>query len=451
MSPASSISPPRKPVRTLAPAAPVRRARAARPAAEMPVEDDGLRRLARALMLLTVFLLGIRSTVFSGVTYGVALSLALAPLWLQALWRYWGARLLVGTGALAAVTGVWLAWAGTPARQVDHAIAAQDLALVVGAVAAVGVILWCRQIFTDTQIGVTFGLGLLANAVLNPGALTAGNPWKFGYLVPVSVLVLSLVQRSDRRGTQLLLTLLLALSCAMNDARSYFGTFLLVAVLVVWQMRPVSMSRGRAWGWTVALLGGLAVGAYYLGQSLLVDGFLGEAAQARTQEQLRASGSLILGGRPEAAASFGLLRDQPGGYGVGVVPSLHDINVAKSSMFDILSFQPDTGYVENFMFGGRFELHSTLGDLWAHFGALGVLLALIIGYHVVRGAALRITSGEASALLLFLSWWTLWNLLFSPLYSALPTLVLGLGLTLTPRGRPDPAESRPARSAGAAS
>lgn len=436
MSPSSTNSPPR---RTIGPApapASARTARDVRPTAEpsrSTFEEDGLRRIARVLMLLAVFTFGIRTTLISSLTAGTALSLALSPLWLQTLRRYWGARILMSLGVVALAIGIWLAWTAPDARTFDSYAVVEDITLLLGLMAGVGVLLWCRQVFTITQIGVVFGLGLLANSVINPGALTATNPWKFAYLVPVAVLLLSLAHRPQLRTRQLVFVVLLAMSCALNDARSYFATFLLVAALVVWQMRPTTMNRQRAWGWTAGMFAALAVGVYYLGQSLLLEGFLGEAAQTRSAEQLRTSGSLILGGRPELAATNALVRDQPFGFGVGAVPSLDDINVAKQGMFDTLSYVPDAGYVENFMFGGRLELHSTLGDFWAHFGIGGVLFCLVIAFHLVRGAAYRIGRGEASALLLFLTWWSLWNLIFSPAYSALPTLTLALGLTLLPR------------------
>lgn len=398
--------------------------------------DEGLERLLRTAMLGTLFLIGIRTTVGPGVTVGAAASILITPLWLPALRRYRGAWLLLAAAALAVLVGCWLTWIGSIERAYSRSDAVADVATLIGLIASVGVILWSRQVFTTTRIAVTVGLGMLANIVMNPGALTSTNPWKFGYLVPVAVIVLALVGRGRRVAPQLLVSLALALSCVIGDARSYFGSLVLVCVLLAWQGRPRVFTRSRAWGWTVAMFAATAFGVYQFGQALLVRGYLGDDAQARSVEQLRTSGSLILGGRPEMSAAWGLLRDQPQGYGVGVVPGSADIAVARNSMFETLGYLPDSGYVENFMFGGRFELHSTLGDLWAHFGVGGLLLGAVIAFLVIRGAARRVVDRRASALLLFLTCWTLWNLLFSPLYSALPTLILVLGLTLEPDARP---------------
>ncbi len=95
-----------------------------------------------------------------------------------------------------------------------------------------------------------------------------------------------------------------------------------------------------------------------------------------------------------------------------------------------LNYDPNNGYVERFMFGSGFELHSVIGDLWAWCGlpglALGVLLVVTLVLHLVRG----INSRTLSGLLTFLILKSLWNLFFAPFASSLSVLVLALGLML---------------------
>ena len=43
-----------------------------------------------------------------------------------------------------------------------------------------------------------------------------------------------------------------------------------------------------------------------------------------------------------------------------------------------LGYNPENGYVENFMFGGRIELHSGVMDMWAAASIPGALLLLLI-------------------------------------------------------------------------
>ena len=39
-----------------------------------------------------------------------------------------------------------------------------------------------------------------------------------------------------------------------------------------------------------------------------------------------------------------------------------------------LNYDPNNGYVEQYLFGQGYEVHSVLGDLWIHFGVAGALL-----------------------------------------------------------------------------
>ena len=129
------------------------------------------------------------------------------------------------------------------------------------------------------------------------------------------------------------------------------------------------------------------------------------------------------------AATRALLVHDPLGFGLGIVPSLADIVVAKTVM-SAINYQTDNGYVENYMFGSQFEVHSVGGDLWALFGIPGLALAAVIGIWSIRTVVVGTTHGQGSALPLFLAVVTLWNIFFSPLLTSIPTLVLALGLIL---------------------
>jgi hypothetical protein len=166
---------------------------------------------------------------------------------------------------------------------------------------------------------------------------------------------------------------------------------------------------------------------YQLGTALLLNGWLGQLTQARSAAQVEASGSLILGGRPELEATAALFRSNPWGFGAGTAPSFTDVTVAKEGMASI-NYDPNNGYVERYMFGSQFELHSVLGDLWAWFGLGGLLLGGIILVVCTRGISRQLAARTASGLTLFLVWWSLWNLAFSPVESSVPTLALAIAL-----------------------
>jgi hypothetical protein len=270
------------------------------------------------------------------------------------------------------------------------------------------------------------------------------NPWKFALAVPIAVILLSLAEAGQRRGLQFVILLALAAASAAFDSRSFFAEFLLAAVLVAWQWIPKSRTRRASALRVLALLAVVGLVLYNVGISLLVNGVLGEGAQARSVEQIDRAGNILLGARPEAGASIALFLYRPLGFGAGALANDSDIDAAKAGM-RALNYDPDNGYVENFLFGQKFELHSMLGDLWAYAGligiALGLLSAVLLVMIVTKGVAHRAIGG----LVLFLAVQSLWNTFFNPLYSSGPVLALalGLGLTLLPQRRsedePEPA------------
>jgi hypothetical protein len=410
---------------------------AVRPASRIRADGAGARPLRPSTISMeqtaaavAIFLLGLRQFLHSGATSGYAVAILLIPLWVSCLKRYRGARLLLGIGLLATLAGIVLSVYASGSFDINASDRTSSTVLLVGTLCGIGVVLWARGQLAVSTIGLWFGFGMLIGEALSADA-TSDNPWKFAYAVPVGIILLSFALRTGRRSVELAMLVILGGLSAAFDSRSYLATFLLAGMLVIWQLRPRTSSRG-SWVWTIVLIAGIGVAVYFLGTTLLVNGYLGSAAQQRSVDQIRTAGSLILGGRPELAATVALLAHRFWGYGVGVVPTDNDVLVAKAGMAK-LNYQPNNNYVEQFMFGGHIELHSTFGDLWANWGPLGLLLALTVLVQVVRAIAEQIASGAASALLLFLCFWTLWNIFFSPLFSADPTLILTMGLVLAAR------------------
>lgn len=143
--------------------------------------------------------------------------------------------------------------------------------------------------------------------------------------------------------------------------------------------------------------------------------------------QIETSGSLILGGRPEIAASAALVQDSIIGYGPGVAPNWEDVQVAKAGMITI-GYDPDNGYVNSYMFGRGFELHSVAGNLWATFGLIGLGLAALMAWQSFRSIQRGPVAGAGDALLLYLALRTLWNTFFAPWYASIPIVILLFGL-----------------------
>jgi hypothetical protein len=383
-----------------------------------------LRYAVGAVLLL---LLGMRQVVAVGVTSGIVLALALAPVWAPAFARYRGGRMLLGSATLALGSGLWLTEASSSARAVSTANLVATSALLAGIACTAGVLLWARDVMPVRHAGLWFGVGMLISGVLGPGR-SSDNPWKFALGIPIAIVVLSLVHRPRGSVLQVLALLALGGASALQDSRSYFATFLLAALLVAWQLRPTGRTKGSAAA-TVLMAGGVGLAVYQLGSSLLVQGYLGREAQERSVAQIETSGSILLGGRPELTATLALMRHQPWGFGAGAIPNPGDVLAAKAGMATI-GYLPNNGYVENYMFGGELKLHSIVGDTWAYFGFAGMLLTAVVAMLVVANLARLLAARSGSALVVFLCCYTGWNLLFSPLYSSAPTLALAVGLVL---------------------
>lgn len=404
------------------------------PAPRAPRASVGPDQLVAAGALVAV---GLDLAVVEGLRSGGLVAVALLPVWWSATRRFHGARLVLGLGAAALVSGLWLAAWRTADHVVEPFLVRSSALLLVGGLCATGLVLWARTVLTPRVAASALAVGVLLHlAVDQPNPV---NPWKHGYGFTVAVVGLALLLGPRPRAREVVLLGALAAVSAVSDSRSLFAIALLSAVLLVWQLRPTASGRRSSRLAAVAFLGAIAGCIYLAGTALLVEGYLGEEAQQRSLEQLDASGSVLLGGRPEWGAITALARHEPAGFGLGVQANLEDVMVAKAGMAR-LNYDPDNGYVENYMFGREIKLHAVVADLWVAHGlpglALGLTLAAVLAWSVITSVARR----EASGLVLFLFSLTAWNLLFSPIVTSMPVLVLTLGLALRERDgrRPDP-------------
>lgn len=381
--------------------------------------------------VIVLVLLGWRQQVYHGVTLGYIAALLLLPVWLPALRKYQGYVGVFLVAVAALLSGFVLLFFNINNHQLDNSKLIINPVLLVGMMLTVGVVLWARTLMPNMAVGISYGVGMLLG--VRGTADVHINPWKFGYSLPVIVLVLCMASLMGARGSrkarwpELVSLMILAVYSALNDSRSLFAMLSLTAVLVLWQKMPRGRSRKKALTTTVLAGTAALLVIYEIGSNLLVGGFLGVAAQQRSIAQIESAGFLLLGGRPELAASAALFRWNPFGFGVGIVPSLEDIAVAKTGMLAI-NYEPNNGYVERYMFGSQFELHSVAGDLWVYFGLIGLLLAGMMGWRLIHWILNSIVARNGSAVVLFLSIITLWNIMFSPLYSSVTIMGLALGM-----------------------
>lgn len=391
-------------------------------------ESQRTRLAGGAVAAVVLVLLAMRTEIQSGLTIGYLVVAVLTPLWIPALRHYRGARLLLVVGLFAVGSGLWLTESFTATHETSIG---QMLSLsigLLGILGGIGFVLWCRTVLSDAQVALWFGIGLLLG-VTPTSELFLTNPWKFGYSFALTLIVLALARQTGRRWLELIAVSAFTVIAAFTDARSAFAILLLTSVLVLWQMRPGHRTRTVSTAWLVLVVGVLTVVVAAIAQALILDGALGQETQLRSDAQLQTSGSLILGGRPEAAATAALMLHEPFGFGTGTVPSGEDILAAKSGLSRI-GYDPDNNYVDIYMFGGHIELHSIVGDLWAWFGLPGLLFTAVLVAVVLRGVAAGIASGTASAVAIYLVIKLFWALPFGPVYSSSSLIILGVGLVV---------------------
>lgn len=402
------------------------------PAIPLAAPPDSRRRAgARVVATVALIVIAARIQLPQGLTIGYLVAALLLPVWAPSLRRYHGGVLLMVLGAAAAVNGYILTDLARGTTHTGNGLMLQNTFVLIGTMLSIGVVLWARTIMPLWAIGLAFGIGLLLG--IDPhGLLASGNPWKFVFTIPVTVISLSLAMVRRNRPLELIIIVILSALSMVSDARSGFAILILTGVLVLWQIRPSAATRRAST--TRVLLGMLLISAvaYNVGQSLIVDGALGQATQQRTITQIDTSGSLILGGRPELAATTSLMQHFPFGFGSGTYADSTQILIAKQGMAAI-NYAPNNGYVDNFMFGTGFELHSMIGDLWANYGLGGFALAGALLWYSVRGLTHGVARRTASALLIYLAVRTIWSLFFGPWYSSVPMLTLLMGMALLTR------------------
>jgi hypothetical protein len=365
-----------------------------------------------------------------GVEVGFLVAALLIPLWFGAVRRFRGMPLLMIFGVLAVGAGLWLQVANAGDHAVDRGIATSTTVLLIGAVLSVGVILWARTLFSVPTIALFYGIGLFLGITPNARAFVE-NPYKFGYAIPIAVVGLALARMTRRWWLELIVVLVLSGLSAINDARSSFALLLVAAILLLAQL-PIFRIGHRGSASLVAL--GIVVAGfvvYNLGTFLLLSGALGRATAARSLAQINASGSLVLGGRPELGATVALIRSKVWGFGAGIEPSSTDVLTAKTGM-KAIGYAPNNGYVSGYMFGGHIELHSVFGDLWAQTGLVGLAFVVIAATLMLYGLTRTIADGVAVGVLLFIVASSVWDLAFSPFFSSERLLVLSIGLVAIP-------------------
>ncbi|MFS2242880.1 hypothetical protein [Microbacterium sp. OR16] len=389
----------------------------------------------KLIAALACLIVASRLTIQQSLTAGIVLSILLLPVWIVVLRRMRGGMSLLLLGSLSVVSGAVLTDFFAANHPTSMSLLQQNSLAVIGVIGGIGLLVWARTLLGPWTMALWYGVGLLVGVVTH--GLDFDNVWKFSLSVPVTVIVLAACRLTGRPALEVAALIGLAVISAMNDSRSAGSMLLLAAALVLWQAVGAALSARSSTVRTLAVFGFIGVIGYSALQAFILDGWFGRAAAVRSQEQISQSGSLLLGGRPEIGASTELIAVNPFGLGSGTLANGVDLLTAKTGMAR-LNYDPDNGYVERYMFGNGFEVHSMLGDLWIRFGPLGAAFLLTLLVVVGVGTARLVARRQAGGLTVFLAIQVFWDALFAPFFStSSATLMLAVALTLV--ARPDSA------------
>ncbi len=377
---------------------------------------------------LAVVLTGLRVPVYRSLTVGAIFGLLLIPVWWSSIARFRGGRPIVWLGLASGASGLWLTWASEASHETPSRLLMANEFILLDILVGIAVLLWARTLIPTASTAALFAIGMVGSA-LTGGAGLSLSAYRFTYATPIAILVLALAWRSQRLWPQAAAALALSAAIGLAGGRSDFALLLMTAVLAGWQ---ASTARTRAGSRVrIAVLGlALVFGIYQVGQGLILDGYLGASAQQRSVAQIATSGNILLGARPEMAATIALIAHHPPGFGAGVAPSLSDVTVAKDGMSQIGYNPNNNGYVDHYMFGSAFELHSILGDMWARYGLLGLALAVVLLCYAASSVMGLAARRVAPALLIYLAIRLAWNTFFGPIWSAATLITAAIGLAL---------------------
>ena len=289
-------------------------------------------------------------------------------------------------------------------------------------------LLWGRTLLPLWRVGACYGAGLLVAGLSTAGAL-GPTGYKFFLSGPIAVLALAVADRWDRKVLTAVVAVVLGVVGVVEDARSYMAYCVLTAVLLLWLAARASGGRMNRWS-PMILIATVAGAGYWLGTFALTHGLLGSQVQDRSLQQVDASGSLIVGGRPEWAATLQLMQVHPLGFGLDVLPSWNEITQAKQGLQAVGLNIVNNGYVDRFMFGDTLNLHSTVADLWAEFGLVGLALGALCVGLIVTQLSRTLADRTASGLTVYAGLTAIWFLGFGPIYTNWPDACLAVGLLL---------------------
>ncbi len=388
---------------------------------------DGLSRGLAYILAAAVAVPVPGHTVFS---IGATIALPLLPALLPATWHTSVLRRVLIAGAVALMTSpflIYLTLEQRNGRSFDSRESLARILFLANVLVASIALVWCAERLNCYRAIAIYCAASITASVTGLLVTTANdNPWKYVYAWPVTVLVLVLLRNWPVMVVCIAIPTFLTL-CLIYGYRSHAGFLLIATVVAIASSRRSIARMTRRRTATTLMLVAIVTICVYQGVSWAAgNGYLGQTLQQHAYAATSGRSSGIVASRPEFAAATKLITENPLGLGPGIIPSEGDRALGRSA---ILAINPYTSqqYLDDYLFAGALEVHSLLGDLWLLFGIAGAALCLFAGYTVLRALAVvtYIENMSLRILVIFIATQSLWDIFFSPFYSAAPRLIIG--------------------------
>jgi hypothetical protein len=387
--------------------------------------------------VLAVVACGANITIAGGVSTALIAAVVLLPVWLPSAIRLRPAKIALAALAMALLSGIALFVLRYDPELFSTTAAGGFMAIFAGISASIGVFVWAGSYLSTAQLGAFFAVGWMLNTLWRFDEF-GSQLWKNGFSLPLTILVLCLLHGS-KFAVQMLVLLVLAGVGFAQDSRSYSGFCVTIVLLSVfswiWSRATTGAVRKKTLAAAV-VVGAVTYAAFLVLSDVLLSGFVGTGLQTRTEAQLGDSGNLLLEGRPEWAATLGMMRHNPLGFGPGAIPSVGDFMHGAEGLATI-GVSGFNDYYANYTFGGQFRLHSVIADFWANFGPVGLVVAAGLLVLFVRFLLRTFNDGEMVPFASFIAVSSTWFLLFGPLYSNYGEIAFGVALVLLMSGHAD--------------
>lgn len=398
-----------------------------------PRPEERVAPLARGAGIIpgiAILLCGANISFGSGVSTSLIVGVLLFPLWVSSLHGARTIRILLLLLGLCVFSGLVLVLTRSDGFNFSEHEEFGFLATFIGVSCTIGIATYAHRFLSVPTLALLFSIGWLLNTASRADEMSE-NLWKYGLSQPLTLLILCLLHRS-RISIQVSALLVLSVVGLIQESRSYSGFCLAVALLLIfskiWKHSPTMRSRGRI-AVTGLAIGALGLVAFTEVTKLMSSGALGQEIQNKTLAQLNTSGNLIAGSRPEWAATLGLMKWQPFGYGPGAIPSVTDFSRAQDGLYAI-NVSATNNYFTQYMFGGQFRLHSIIADFWANFGIVGLLTAAVMLAILIAYVLRSFNAGVLPGYLAFLAVSSVWYLLFGPIFSNYPQTAFSVAAVL---------------------